>query len=154
MYDDPNEEKTLKTAFAAAWLRWPNDAYMAAKSVEPHVGKAAWIAQNWTFDKIVLETMAELQRKGGSSVMLPTHDEFSVKLYHEIDNVKDPETRLKYYKLFAESMGFIRKPDENRNGGGVNVFYNKVMVVPMAQTMDEWEQHAEKQQARLIEHAS
>lgn len=154
MMYEPAEERTLKIAFAAAYLRNPNDAYAAARSVEPHAGKAAWIAANWTFDPLVMEAQAEFQQKSGAASMLPSHDEFSLKLYREIDTTTDAETKLKYYKLFAESMGFIRKPDENRNGSGMNVFMNKVMVVPVASTADDWEAQATGQQAKLLANAS
>lgn len=135
----------LKKLFGAALLRHPNNPFAAAREIEPteSTGRANWIANNWVDDPAVLEVMGSRVAELGALAGLPSKEEFALALYRERENVKDPETKLRYMRTFAEVMGYIEK------GGGTNVNVNnnlmnmpKVMLVPQYKDMDQWQAEA------------
>lgn len=150
MYTD-EETQRLKSQFALALLKTPNDAYAAARTVEAHPGKASWIANNWQYDAEVLEVQSSAQLTLGPAAVLPSQDEFAVILLKDAQAITDAETRLKYYKLFADVRGYITKEGSNVTNNNLTV--NKVMAYPMVGTVDAWEATAMRQQEQLLAHA-
>lgn len=137
----------MKRAFAAAMLRTPHDAFAAAKSITPDYGKASFIAHNWKFDPLVMAVMADIQSKLGADASLPSHAEYALLIYNDLQNVTDPDTKLKYYKLLGEVQGYVRKADD---GPRVQINNYKVMAYPVAASDDAWERHAMEQQRNLV----
>lgn len=152
MYPDNDDTKAMKQAFALALLRTPNDAYGAARTVETHPGKASWIVQHWSQAPDILEYMRVAQESLGPRSRIPTQDEFSVMLLTDAAGIEDKETRLKYYKLFADVQGYISKEGSTTNN--LNLTVNKVMAYPMVSSVEDWEEIAVKQQATLLEKAT
>ncbi len=152
MYPDTEDTKRLKQAFAIALLKTPNDSYGAAKTIESHPGRASWIAMNWTFAEDVLEFMTLAQTALGARSRLPSQDEFAAVLYSDAAKIADNEIKLKYYKLFADVMGYISK--EGSTNINTNLTINKVMAYPIASSPEAWEAHAIKQQATLLSEAT
>ena len=151
MYEDNDDTKALKQQFALALLRTPNDAYGAARTVEPHPGKASWIVQNWSQAPDVLEYMSQAQITLGVQARLPSQAEFAAILLTDAQAIEDKETKLKYYKLFADVQGYIAK--EGGNVTNNNLIVNKVMAYPMATSAEDWEAHAIRQQEGLLRQA-
>lgn len=151
MYTE-EEAKKLKQQYALALLKTPNDTYAAARTIEAHPGKASWITINWTYDEEVLAIQGQAQKEFGPSAVLPSQDEFAVILLKDAQSIKDDETRLKYYKLFADVRGYITKEGSNVTNNNLTV--NKVMAYPITGNVDAWEKHAIAQQDNLLKQAN
>lgn len=146
MFPPGADTDNLKRSFAAAMLRTPHDPFAAAKTITPEYGKSMFIAHHWRFDRLVLDTMADIQAKFGADASLPSHAEYALLIYNDLQSVSDHETKLKYYKLLGEVQGYIRKADDAPR---VLVNNYKVMAYPMASNADEWEKNAVAQQHKL-----
>lgn len=151
MYTE-EETKTLKQQYALALLKTPNNSYAAARTIEAHPGKASWIAHNWTYDQEVLDIQSRAQQDFGTAAVLPSKDEFAVILLQDAQKITDDETRLKYYKLFADVRGYITKEGSNVTNNNLTV--NKVMAYPITGDVDAWERHAVSQQEHLLRQAN
>lgn len=149
-----NEIEAKKRAFAAAFLRSPMNPVEAARSIENRHAYVDYIVSNWQFDIEVQQYMNELRDERGAAANLPAgKEEFLGILYREVGAIRDPETRLKYYKLVADVSGYIDKPASVVNNN-LAVDNRKVVLMPPPQSRDEWEQETIAQQARLINAAS
>lgn len=148
-YDDETALR-LKQAFGQALLRHPFNPYAAAREIEPTEsnGRAQWIVNNWSNDPVVVAAMGERVADLGAKAGLPTKDEFALALWQT--DVKDPETKLRYLRTFAEVMGYIEK------GGGININNNnqvinqpKIQRVPVFSSEKDWEARAKEIQGKL-----
>lgn len=122
----------IKRAFALAFLHNPTDAFEAARSpgVWPHnTGYALWAAQNWPQDPEVRSFIEAARAQGDrENFELPSDVEYASLLWRCAQNEQDPETRIKYLRLYAEARGHLKRP-----AGGLDVAasvtVNNVMIV-------------------------
>lgn len=117
-YDDATAAR-LKREFAAALLRNPHDAFAAAREIEPVIGRALWIADNWAGDPEVIALLGERKQEMGARAGLPEKDELAARIYSEATAIADKTTRLTYYRTVAELLGYIEKG--NKSGVAVNL---------------------------------
>ncbi|MBA3352224.1 MAG: hypothetical protein H0U23_07345 [Blastocatellia bacterium] len=144
----PDEMQAHKIAFAAAYLRFPGDASAAAFSIERHPGRAYWICQNWAMDDSVLALMGKSLEEVGDRAAVPTKEQFAAQIWKDAMEVRGTN-RLEYYELFAKIMGFVAKPADTVVNNNI-VSVNRVIMMPHAKSMDDWEIGLKAQQARLI----
>lgn len=141
-----SDEKALKTAFAEALLRTPDNSFKAALSVIADTGKALQIASLWPEDEFVRAEMIRLISEHDPKEFLPSKSQQAKALYQMAEDQQlDEDTRLKAHALYAQIMGHIEK----NPGVQVNVQNNTVLRVPV-RSADEWEHDAVIQQRTLI----
>lgn len=146
-----SELPAIKEALAKSILRNPGDVWKAAQEVDPRPIAVQHLVQVMVMDAEVQSHIYRMRREGTANTsIIPTKEELAAKIMIETNAVRDPETKLKYYKLVADMMNYIDKPAQ-ANVNISNVAKQTVMVVPMAQTLDEWEMSAVRQQARLVD---
>lgn len=148
----PEQHDELKRAFGEALCRHPSNPYEAARQIEPsgHTGRANWIVHNWLDDPIVVEASANAHKEHGAKAGIPSKEELVLAMFREKDEIRDYETRLKYYKAIAEIMDYVPR------NGGININNQivnqpKVMKVPHFRSADEWEASAVEHQQQLAE---
>jgi hypothetical protein len=139
----------LKLKFAEALSRNPHNSYQAALEIEPDNGRATWISNHWTADPVVITHQAARTAAMGAIAGLPSKEELALKIYRASDDVKDPSTKLAYFRAVADVMGYIAK-----GGTNVNVQTNvnmmpKVQRVPVFATDADWEAKAKMVEERL-----
>jgi hypothetical protein len=148
MIDDPDE--SLRKKFAAACMRFPDNAYQAACVISPtNFGIAAWIMHNWMGDPVVEREMLRLKAEDDSDGLnfLPGKAQAAKAIWDKAQSCNDPETFGKLMKLYAEYRGFIEKP--GASSVVVNVPQPRVMIVKDHGTDEEWAAKVAEQQARL-----
>lgn len=150
------EEEKQKRIFARALLANPRDTMKAASVVFPDpkdVQKKMDAGVGWHFDPFVIDTMNEIRAEEGERTFLPTKEQHArsvLTFAEEMEAKKDYKTALDAHKLYAQIMGEIAK-----DAPTVNVaLENKVMVVPVHTSDEQWEIAAAKQQAALTAHAT
>lgn len=136
-----------KTAFAAALLRYPHDAFKAALQVYPkNMGACLFIMQEWPLDDFVKKEQLRLLDEFGADAFLPTQQELAHELYHAATKANAVEDKIKAFELYAKVRGFINKPASPQ----VNVaLTNKVLVV-----QESTEDAVKKRQAQLMREAA
>lgn len=148
-----DEEQPLKLAFAGALLKHPQDLegrFAAALSVTSDTGRALIMANKWLDDPIVTAEQMRLLKGAdeGDLNFIGTKADFAREILEQARTQWDGEVKIKFYKLYAETRGFIAKPDTNVN---VQVNNNRVMVVKDMGSDDDWERKAQNQQRALID---
>lgn len=146
-------EQEIKAAFAAALLKDPSNPFKAAMSVigdeDPgNVSDAAYMANHWVKDPVVVNEMQRLQSKEGELAFLPTKADLARKIWDLSNKPIDPSESAKLLKLYGEVMGFIEKPGTNVNVDARNLSRN-VMVVRSHASAESWEEKARNQQKGL-----
>lgn len=129
--------------FEAACLTFPEqeDDNLARKA-----------ALEYRYDRIVMEETARLAAEEPEAG-LPSRAEQARDIYNLTKAASAVDDKLKAHKLYAELMGYVQKPAPGNFGG--TVINNRIMVMPAAAVSSTaWEDQAEAQQAKLIEHAS
>lgn len=148
-----DEDARLKAAFAAALFKHPatmEGRFAAALSVTSDTGKALIMANKWLDDPAVV---AEQQRmtKGadeGDLDFIGTKADFAREVLQAARDSWDGDTKHKFYKLYAETRGFISKGETNVS---VNVDNRRVMIVKDMGSDADWERKAQQQQRALID---
>lgn len=148
-----DEDTRLKVAFAAALFKHPatmEGRFAAALSVTSDTGKALVMANRWLDDPIVVEHQQQLTKNAdeGDLNFIGTKADFAREILEQARTQWDGETKLKFYKLYAETRGFIVKADTQVN---VQVNNNRVMVVKDMGSDSDWERKAQQQQRALID---
>lgn len=148
-----DEDTQLKAAFAAALFKHPatmEGRFAAALSVTSDTGKALIMANRWLDDPVVVEYQQRLTKGAddGDLNFIGTKADFAREILEQARTQWDGETKLKFYKLYAETRGFIVKEGTNVN---VQVNNNRVMVVKDLGSDDDWERKAQQQQRALID---
>jgi len=114
------EEKAQKDEFAAEWLRQPDPFKAALSIVGPaNVGRALQISSQWVLDSYVLTRQKELIEEFGEDYFLPSKAVIARKVLEVHENAKTSFDKLAALKLYAEVMGHISKPDNNKASGGL-----------------------------------
>lgn len=133
-----------KQKFAAALLRHPHEHFKAAMLTFPrNSGAALWIMQEWVSDEYVLEYQKQLLEEFGPQYFLPTKEELSHEVHATAVQARDPDAKIKAYKLFAEIQGYINKPASV--AVQVNNIKQKVLVI-----REYSDAQIEEGQARLL----
>lgn len=154
------DEEIMKREFARLWARFPlqplSTLALRVLSGDPsdNIARAYAAAEIWQRDLDVLENVRIFKQNGGvdaEDISLPTKEQIGKEIVALARDCTDPEEKLKGYKLYAELMGMVTKPETQVN---VQVNNNKVMKVSDYGTDDDWEREAAAQQARLIASAS
>lgn len=146
------DELQQKRLFAQKLLEGDEPFKIATSFYPENVNRALFIASNWPNDVDVLQIIADLKNEKGEESFLPTKTEFLKRLWSDMDSCFEEETRVKYAKLYAETRGFIEKPQTN-----VEINQNRivnVMRVPQRQSLDDYERTALEQQTKLITDAT
>jgi hypothetical protein len=142
-----------KRRFARLMLQKPGDIRACAHDLAYSVGifdaqQIENIAKYWPYDPLV---MAERERliaeAGGPEAFLPGKTELGYALWKIADSNADLDGRLKAMAQYSKLMGL----DVDKAGIQINVV-NKVMLVPSAETDEEWEARTALGQRKLIEH--
>lgn len=129
-----------KREFAAALMRSPLDPVKAAYAVESRVTHINHILNNWQYDPLVNEYMAEIRDRDGLAATIPTKEEFAATLYHEGQSARSPDTKLDFYKLFADVMGYIEKGKGTVINNNNSVFQQRnVLVMPQQLPAEDME---------------
>jgi hypothetical protein len=144
------QDAELKTAFAAALLRYPDDAYTAATTVIPDLGKAMRACTEWVKDPFVRAEQLRLLGERGAKSFLATKEDQAKDIYALATKSMDEEIRLKAHRLYAEIMGNIEKPSNT----GTVIAVQNVMIVKDHGDDTDWERKAVSQQRILTGHAS
>lgn len=150
MLYDADEALKKKREFAAYFLKSPQDPYAAALATDPRPQYAIWITNTWQFDAEVQSFMKELRDEHKSAATIPTKEEFAALLISDAQKCRNSSDRLDYYKLFGSVMGYIEKPAGTVVNNNTVVDNRKVIALPSAPTIDDWETQAEIQQMKLI----
>lgn len=148
------DETELKTRFAAALLKHPptiEGRFAAALSITSDTGQALVMANKWLDDPVVIAEQKRMTQAAdeGDLNFIGTKAEFAREVLEAARNAWDGDVKHKFYKLYAETRGFISKAVENQTNVQVNM--NKVMVVRDMGTDEQWEDKARKQQRALID---
>lgn len=147
-----DNEIELKRQFAEALIKNDDDAFRAALSLFPQVGKALQVANAWKNDDVVKQFRADALNSVDAALLLPSKEKQAFDIYAIATNTSiAPEDRLKAHRLYAEVRGFIEKPQA---GGNLNVLNQGVMLVRDHGSDDDWEAKATEQQRKLISNAT
>lgn len=103
-----------KRAFAAAYLKTPNDPLTAARSVfgttQWALGKASWVAMHWPSDPDVLLLKQEISEDTDLED-LPSKAEAARRVWNWTEHgVGVSKEKLEAMRLYSEMLGFIEKP--------------------------------------------
>ena len=138
-----------KLLFAEAFLRHPDNAFTAAKSVFPrNMAYALYASQHWLHDEDVISQQKELLKTNGEATYLPSKSEVAREIHTLAGNAQEPDIKLKALQLYCNVRGYIEKPGTTINNNSV---CNKIMVVKDHGTDDDWENKLQDQQQLLIE---
>jgi|TARA_R110000803_G_scaffold89443_3_gene156679 uncharacterized protein YeeX (DUF496 family) len=139
-------EAELKTRFADALLRDPNNPFAAAQSIGVEQSRIMEIATTWPIDDEVLKAKNELLEKHGAREFLPSREEAARLIWDKAQNSQKAEDVAKLMKIYGDYMGFIEKPGLTVNNTQ-NVLH--VMRVPMPDSVDDWEAKAISHQSNI-----
>lgn len=155
------DDDILKKAFGIELARNPGEPFQAALAVfGDDTGKALMASQMWLRDELVIQARDEYLGEHGEEVKLASKDQLARQILDmaEATNIEgtrylyDGKDRLAAFKLYAEVMGFIEKPQTTINNNQVNTT-NKVMVVQNFGENDTWENALAEQQQKLLHDA-
>lgn len=144
LYETPEIETAMKKLFAAAWLRMPDNAFAAARGVDPeNPGKQYYISVNWINDPFVIAEKEKLVAHFGPVARVPSKEELALEIYKR--ECKDDSMRLQYLKFFAQLMGYTEDTDGTNPKININNMVGvRIMPVPVAASDEEWEKRAKE----------
>lgn len=127
----------IKRELAAAFMRYPQDPMKAIAEIEPRTTHHAALA-NLQYDAEVNELMRQFRRgDAGVTSLMPSKEEFAAIVYREGMNARHPDTKLDYFKLFAQVMEYTGKKDDGK--GATNIAQQNVIVLPAKQDNKDFE---------------
>jgi hypothetical protein len=149
MFPDNEETAKLKTEFAVAILRFPEQAFKAGQEVfGADTGRALYVASNWIKDPFVESEKIRLVKEKGARSFLPTKEDYARTVWELANGDRTPiEDKRHLLALYGDIMGY--KTQAEKAGINVNVTQNKVMVIRDHGTDADWERQAAAQQHRL-----
>lgn len=145
------DEQDKKRKFAERLLQERNP-YQAALGLFPDTGDAMKYAIEWAESEEIKKICQEIIQRKGDDAVMPTKETI-VREVHALGRIADAEirARLAAYRLIAEVLGYIEKPQPQVNVSNSNVY--RVMAMPEQQSEAEWEQQSIAQQRKLLEDA-
>jgi len=151
----------LKAQFAEAILR--------AKEPEAEAFQIAWdltsgdnnfaneISRDWLNDPEVRRIQQQLVEANGLESFLPSKYDVLKKLFKIADSTPSADDKIKALRTYSEIAGFIEKNpkvvNNNTNGNTTQVRANKVMLIPVSTSDDDWFEKVKQQQANLRKNA-
>jgi len=149
IFSDADDVPALKTKYAEALLREPDNAFKAGCDVfGSDTGRALYIASKWINDEFVLREKARLIQGKGARAFLPTKEDYARELWKLATNERTPiEDRKGLFALFGDAMGYREAP--SKNTGGITINNNKVLLVRDFGDDAAWEAKAAAQQHQL-----
>lgn len=123
--------------FLAAMKIWPSDNSFAYR-----------ISEQWKDDAYVAAHVEKLRGEAEAKIRSPTKEELIKDLRKRADGMDDKEF-IQAFRLLAEMSGHIAKPEPVNVNVQQNV-QNRVMVVTDHGSLEEWEEKAKAQHARLV----
>jgi hypothetical protein len=152
-----NEAKR-RELFAYQLLKEPGEVFKAGFAAFPEGtpeahALAMQAATEWPSEDEMIELKTELVAKHGEAHFLPSKGDLAREVYKIVKDGRTNMDKLSAAKVYAEIMGFIEKPGPAVQLNQTNVT-NKVMVVPMAPTNEDWETKAMTAQNKLFAAAS
>ena len=148
-------DDTLKSNFANAWLRNPNNVFEAALSVcNGNVSKAMALSMQGIHDPEILAIKQELKNAHGEEYFLPTKYEICHDILHRAKHTQFNDDYVKLIELQAKLRGQI---STGTNVQINNSLDNRVMSIPVfvdarGNKLDDeaWEEKLLEQQERLV----
>lgn len=148
-YSTEEELQAKKREYAAALVRDPWHRDIAARFVEQRETHVSFILTNWQFDNDVNRYMRELHDAQKTEALIPTKEDFAASIYRDALLLRDAETKLDYYKLFASIMGYVEKPGGNAVQT-TNIAQQNVLIMPPSVNAESIEDRLIEQQRKLI----
>ena len=154
---EPLNETERKRRYAFQIMMEPDNIYAAGIKAYPEEtpysqAMCMKVSMDWKTDPEVLRLKKELVEEHGEAFFLPTKGDVAREIYKTATQAKTAADKLKGLELYANLMSFIEKPAQAVINNTNTQTTNKVMIVPVSSTTEEWERKASLQQARLIEH--
>lgn len=149
-------EKEIKTVYALKLLE-VSDPFVAALALFPdNTEKALFIASQWAGLPEIKEIQSGILSKD-EFAGVPTRSGLAKDIWDKMQGsnvggmlIKPTiDEYVKLAKLYAEVRGYIEKPSTTINNN--NVIAPRVIEVPIAENLDEWEIAASKQQSELLD---
>ena len=141
-------ERELKTRFAKAWLKNPNDPFGAVVvATNGNTLAACQLVNVLSQDPEVHAIKEQLLEEFGEAAFLPTESELLHDILHRARNCTNDDDYTKLIRLVADIRGMIQKPGVTINN---TVTTNKVMVIPSRATEKDWEKGLLEQQRGLL----
>lgn len=153
--DDPRlRDENLKRRFAANWVKKPDFAYPLIAEIigteTPYLYNLSIAAYSqWPSDPFVIAEMQKIRDSQGEAALLPTREAVALEILKVARDAKTAQEKLAGYKLYNEMMGH-NKPN---SGGNLNLYTQKVLVVPDKGSEDNWSNGAVAQQQKLVSEA-
>lgn len=149
IFSATDDVPALKTKYAEALLREPDNAFKAACTVfGSDTGRALYAASKWLNDEFVLHEKSRLLQGKGARSFLPTKEDYARELWTLATNERTPiEDRTRLFSLFGDAMGYREAP--SKNTGGITINNNKVLLVRDFGNDAAWEAKAAAQQHQL-----
>lgn len=153
--DDPRlKDEHLKRRFAANWVKQPDYAYPLIAEIigtnTPYLYNLSIAAYSqWPSCPFVLAEMQKIRDSMGEAALLPTRESVALEILKVAREAKSAQEKLAGYKLYNEMMGH-NKPN---SGGNLNLYTQKVLVVPDKGSEDNWSNGAVAQQQKLVSEA-
>lgn len=153
------DEQNQKAAFAALLLREPQPFKAALMIFPDNTNRALRIANEWPNDPEVKAEMDRLVNDEAESLLM-TKAQFLLSLEQRMKGTVYPDGLVvplntddftKVAKLYAETRGFIEKPQTNVNVQAAIV--HRVIESPVFPSEHAWEMESERQQRELLANA-
>jgi hypothetical protein len=143
-------DRTLMAAFAAEWLRKPDEPFACVMRLFPlpeDAGVCAVACYHWPRDPFVLEEKRRLLSVG-EGALVPSKEQALLLVYDIAeDKAATRAERLQAIRLFADMSGYIQKtPGQTTN---LNIAGQSVMVVKDKGPEPVWSADLMKQQQGL-----
>lgn len=144
--------------FAYVLLKEPLEVFKAGRAAYPEETEYAQamsvqIAFVWK-DSVEVEIAKKaLIEELGHEHFLPGKYELCQQIHTIALAGRTTDDKIKGLKLYAEVMGLIEKPAPAQTQVNVQQTVNKVMVVPVSRSVEEWETSAVEHQQRIVQHA-
>lgn len=113
------------------------------------------ISEIWQTDPDLQRELHTIREARGEVGFAWTKREFLEELKNRVEKAAFDKDKLSGMRLFADVAGFMPEKAGTQVNVQTNVgIANNVMRLPAEVPLDEWEVVAERQQGKLIEHAS
>lgn len=155
MSNDPDYDDKIR--FAEGLLKAGSEYGAAVKVAiqvfgdgSPRVGMAS---HYWPSDPIVLAHMQTALATQPDGAYLPTREELALKIHRKAEACDEAKDAVVLWKLFADIMGYIQRPETNIGNVQVNnnIVESRVLVVKDYGSIDNYMEKAAAQQAKLVE---
>lgn len=154
-----DDDQLQKAAFAALLLKEPQPFKAALLLFPENTNRALRVAHEWPTDPEVQAEMNRLLTEEADSLLM-TKPQFLMALEQRMKGVTyadgtnvplNTEDFVKVAKLYADTRGFIEKPQTNVNVQAAII--HRVIESPVFPSEHAWEIESERQQRELLANA-